>query len=994
MSGLRILHVVPYYEEAWAYGGIPRLATTITRALARRGHHVTVCTTDVRDQHARAASTHQFDAGGVDLRVFRNVSNALAYHLQFFTPLGLRAFLQSSAHTFDVAHIHACHNLPGTFAANALSRAGVPYVVQPNGTAIPIERRIAAKRLFASTVGRRVLANAAKVIAVSDAERLQLRQLGIADSRIATIPNPIDEAEFEGVHDAAEFRARVAPGDRPLVVYLGKLTPRKGVDDLVRAFARIGAAGATLLIAGNDMGSGSQVTRLVKQLELEGRVSLCGLLTGATRLAALAAADVVVYPSRDEVFGLVPLEALLSGTPVIVCGDSGCGEIISTIGGGLIVSHGDVASLAGAIDAVLARQDEWRHRARTAADAVLRLYNSDAVCTRLEDLYSDVGRGFMPRLATSPLAVSFVLPVLNGRGLLRSCIDSIVAEAQGRPFEIIAIDDGSTDGSLRLLETWHADGRLTLLHGEGRGAAAAINMGILAAAHPIICQVDQDVVLQHGWLEDLLRAFDDPDVAAAQGHYVTKRGAGFWARAMGRDLEHRYSRIRTPHVDHVCTGNTAYRASALRQVGLLDEELGYGYDNDLSYRLIASGYRLAFRPRAISIHQWREGFAGYVRQQFGVGYGRLDVLARHPRRATGDDVSGTVMMAHGPLMLAALTALLGSAALSVIGAPWQLAAAIGAAIVGALAVERTCAGIVAWRRTGDAAALGFAIAHLARDLAWAYAISLWTIRRALRREGAPSHSMRRSEASFEDRRPAVRPDRGDLLAVVPAFNEAANLRRVVADLTRVIPREDILIVNDGSTDETDALLPHLGVRWLTLPERLGVGGAVRTGIRYADRAGYGCVVRLDGDGQHRACDIPRLLRAVSSGRADAALGSRFLRRGGRLGLRRFTQALLAACLTLVTRRRVTDPTSGFWLFGPRAIRLLSGHHPAGYAEPELVLFLHRNRQRVVEVPIRMRPRLGGRTSLTAARAIFAFARTILALVVVPFRNAADSSIHD
>jgi glycosyltransferase involved in cell wall biosynthesis len=974
MSGLRILHVVPYYAEAWAYGGIPRLATTITRALTRRGHHVTVCTTDVRDQHARTASRPD-RVGGVDVRVFPNVSNALAYHLQFFTPIGLRSFLRSSAHTFDVAHIHACHNLPGAFAADALSRARVPYVVQPNGTALPIERRIAAKRLFARTVGRRVLARAARVIAVSDAERAQLLTLGVADWRIATIPNPIDESEFETPPDGFDCRSRVAPDGGPLVVYLGKLTPRKGVEDLVRAFARAGTANATLLIAGNDMGSGSRVARLVERMGLGRRVSLSGLLAGPARLDALAAADVVVYPSRDEVFGLVPLEALLCGAPVIVCGDSGCGEVISTVGGGLIVPHGDVCALTDAMDAILARRDEWRTRARSAADTVRRLYSSDAVCAQLEEVYSvtarrgfasrgAVGRGCMPRLS-----VSFVIPVLNGRRLLRSCVESILAEAGGHPFEIIAIDDGSTDGSLRLLEAWQADGTLTLLHGERRGAAAAINAGIRAASHPIVCQVDQDVVLQRGWLEDVLRAFADSDVAAAQGHYMTKPGAGFWARAMGRDLEHRYSRIRAADVDHVCTGNTAYRVSALRQVGLLDEELGYGYDNDLSYRLSAGGYKLAFRRRAISIHQWREGFIGYLRQQFGVGYGRIDVVARHPRKVTGDDVSGTVMMAHGPLMLAAVTALLAAAVLFAAGVSWQSTAGVGAGILVLLAAERTCAGLVAWRRTGDATALGFAIAHLARDLAWAYAIALWTARRVSGRRGVPSHSMHRGNAGVGDRRVRERPNRGDLLAVVPAFNEGANLRRVVTDLSRVIPREDILIVNDGSTDDTEALLSSLGVRWLTLSQRLGVGGAVRTGIRYAHRAGYRYVVRVDGDGQHRACDIPRLLRAVASGRADVALGSRFLgRRIGPIRLRRFTQALLAACLTIVTRRRVTDPTSGFWLFGPSALRLLGGHHPAGYAEPELVLFLHRNRQRVVEVPIRMRPRLGGRTSRTATRA--------------------------
>jgi len=184
------------------------------------------------------------------------------------------------------------------------------------------------------------------------------------------------------------------------------------------------------------------------------------------------------------------------------------------------------------------------------------------------------------------------------------------------------------------------------------------------------------------------------------------------------------------------------------------------------------------------------------------------------------------------------------------------------------------------------------------------------------------------------------------------------------------------------------------VRWLTLSQRLGVGGAVRAGIRFARRSGYDYVVRVDGDGQHRACDIARVLAPVVAGRADAALGSRFLRGGRVYGWRRLSQAALAACVSLVTRKRVTDPTSGFWLFGPRALRLLSGHHPAGYAEPELLLFLSRNRLRVAEIPIRMRPRTAGRTSLTGSRALLAFARTALALVIVPFRGLVDGQIHD
>src|SRR4051794_1786159 len=316
MRTLRILHVVPYYEQAWAYGGIPRLATTITRALARRGHAVTVCTTDVRDSRTRASRT-SLNEDGVDVRMFRNASNAIAYHFQFFTPMGLRRFLRQAAGSFDIAHLHACHNLPVVIAARELTRAGVPYVVSPNGTAAPIERRIKTKRLFAMTIGRSLLPGAARVTAVSRAEIVQLRALGIDEASIVRIPNPIDEAEFVHPLNPNGYRQQMHVGDAPLVLFLGKLTPRKGVDDLIRAIGLLRNAHVRLIIAGNDMGMQRKLLALIRRLALGNRVTVTGLLTDRDRLDALAAADVVVYPSRDEIFGLVPLEALLAGTPVV-----------------------------------------------------------------------------------------------------------------------------------------------------------------------------------------------------------------------------------------------------------------------------------------------------------------------------------------------------------------------------------------------------------------------------------------------------------------------------------------------------------------------------------------------------------------------------------------------------------------------------------------------------------------------------------------------------
>lgn len=227
------------------------------------------------------------------------------------------------------------------------------------------------------------------------------------------------------------------------------------------------------------------------------------------------------------------------------------------------------------------------------------------------------------------------------------------------------------------------------------------------------------------------------------------------------------------------------------------------------------------------------------------------------------------------------------------------------------------------------------------------------------------------------------------IAVIPAHNEAANLGDVVAGVRGLQPPVDVLVVDDASTDDTAALLPRLGVRYLALAQQVGVGGAVRAGLRYARGLGYRLALRLDGDGQHLPGHVDRLLEPIVAGVADAVVGSRFSEPSGyRAPLaRRLVHRALALLLSRITGEPVTDPTSGFWAFGPRAVQLLGDHYPKGYSEPELRLFLARNGLTVVEVPVQMQDRQGGRSTLTLPRAVLALARTALVMVVVPLRAA-------
>src|SRR5262249_10995966 len=164
-------------------------------------------------------------------RVFPNLSNKLAYDLQFFVPIGLGSFLRGHAGSFDVGHLHACHNLPGAIAARHLTRVGVPYLLTPNGTAPPwIERRGLAKRVFDLSLGRGVMAGASRVVAVTKAEHDQLVKTGVRPADIRVMGNPVDLGEFEDLPERGRFRARAHLGEAPVVLFLGKLTPRKRVD--------------------------------------------------------------------------------------------------------------------------------------------------------------------------------------------------------------------------------------------------------------------------------------------------------------------------------------------------------------------------------------------------------------------------------------------------------------------------------------------------------------------------------------------------------------------------------------------------------------------------------------------------------------------------------------------------------------------------------------------------------------------------------------------
>ena len=226
-----------------------------------------------------------------------------------------------------------------------------------------------------------------------------------------------------------------------------------------------------------------------------------------------------------------------------------------------------------------------------------------------------------------------------------------------------------------------------------------------------------------------------------------------------------------------------------------------------------------------------------------------------------------------------------------------------------------------------------------------------------------------------------------VLAIVPAFNEADSVAEVVAGL-HALGGLEVLVVNDGSTDDTSARARAAGAAVLDLPINLGIGGAVQCGFLYAARGGWDVAVQVDGDGQHLPSEIPLLLAPIERGDADLVLGSRFVERTSYRATpaRRLGILVFSSLVSAVTGQRLRDTTSGFRAAAAPVARYLAAHYPQDYPEVESLVLLKRAGFRIREVPCRFADRQGGRSSITAARSAYYLVKVTLAILVGLFRR--------
>jgi glycosyltransferase involved in cell wall biosynthesis len=222
-----------------------------------------------------------------------------------------------------------------------------------------------------------------------------------------------------------------------------------------------------------------------------------------------------------------------------------------------------------------------------------------------------------------------------------------------------------------------------------------------------------------------------------------------------------------------------------------------------------------------------------------------------------------------------------------------------------------------------------------------------------------------------------------VLVIVPAYSEECCIEGVIEDLRENFPQGDILVVNDGSTDMTSEIAKGLGVNVIDLPYNIGIGGAMQAGFLYALQEGYAVALQFDGDGQHHADQIGKILKPFLAGSADLVVGSRFLSEGGFTSSvqRRIGSKILSLVVSTIVGSRITDTTSGFRVYGRKTLEFFSSNYPEDYPEVESFILAHKKGLRIVEVPSEIGPRTGGKSSITFSQAVYYMVKVMLAILV-------------
>jgi glycosyltransferase involved in cell wall biosynthesis len=299
--------------------------------------------------------------------------------------------LQKTLNEFDIIHLHSWRHFQDMIVPHYAKKYGIPYILQVHN-ALSREEKTSRKLLWDTLIGRKVLRDASKAIALTKAEAEQYREMGVPENKIAIIPNGIDLSQYKKLPPKAPFKAKYnIPEDKKIILYLGRVHKTKGIDFLIKAYAyltkKMKGNDAVLVIAGPDDGYLTDAKRLINFLKIADKVVFTGVLPENEKISAYVNSSIVVNVEPRNVFGLVPLEAAACSTPVIVSKGNAISETVHEGGFGFSVKYGDINELSGIMGEILGNDDLLREMGQRGRKFVLENCDWANIITKFEKVY-------------------------------------------------------------------------------------------------------------------------------------------------------------------------------------------------------------------------------------------------------------------------------------------------------------------------------------------------------------------------------------------------------------------------------------------------------------------------------------------------------------------------------------------------------------------------------------------------------------------------------
>jgi glycosyltransferase involved in cell wall biosynthesis len=388
---MKILQVIPYFTPAYSYGGPVKVCHDISKELVKRGHRVTVATTDALDNKNRIKKSQE-TIENIKIIRFKNLSNFLAKNCNGFLPINFFFWAKNNIKNFEIVHCHDFFTLQNIITAYFCKKYNVPFIVQPHGTLSPIRQNAKfknLKKLFLNLF-KNVLTNSKNIIALTKNEKNEIIQINQKlEKKIKVIPNGIEIAEFQNIKKINLYKKYKIPEKNKIIGYIGRIQYIKGLDISLEILASLKKKlDFTYLIIGPDEGEKNNLEKKIKKLNLEKNVLFTGILEGDEKLETIKSCNLFLFTSRSEGLPMTILEIATLGIPQIISENCNVPEI-ENFGAGKVFVLNHEKAIAENLLTLLKNKKQQLEMSKNAIKMIKERFELNKICDRIEDVYKN-----------------------------------------------------------------------------------------------------------------------------------------------------------------------------------------------------------------------------------------------------------------------------------------------------------------------------------------------------------------------------------------------------------------------------------------------------------------------------------------------------------------------------------------------------------------------------------------------------------------------------